>query len=204
MIICCVFGNSAVCVLSCHTMLAQLSYLYFIVESNEKMREGHMREAQLGIVHPTESSKLARNGYKGSYFVKHELSESTSMVHSPIQLDLIAKYSTKHTEHNNTENVDGLSSAANMAKSLHAKDVKWMDCEVRAGEVLYLPSYWWHEVSSSPGHTHFDPVLQKDVAINLAVNYWFDPLYKKDFPCSTCRKYINRDYRELLWSLLKV
>lgn len=25
-------------------------------------------------------------------------------------------------------------------------------CEVSEGEVLFLPSFWWHEVQSSPDH----------------------------------------------------
>ena len=36
------------------------------------------------------------------------------------------------------------------------------------------------------------PTLQ----MNLAVNYWFDPLFDKRFPCSTCRKFFNGLYRD--------
>nr|CAJ26373.1 putative phospholipase [Brachypodium sylvaticum] len=37
-------------------------------------------------------------------------------------------------------------------------------CTVRAGEVLYLPSMWFHHVSQSPGPN----------GLTIAVNYWYD------------------------------
>jgi len=37
-------------------------------------------------------------------------------------------------------------------------------CTVKAGEVLYLPSMWFHHVSQTPG----------DGGYTIAVNYWYD------------------------------
>ncbi|XP_006661366.2 bifunctional peptidase and (3S)-lysyl hydroxylase Jmjd7 [Oryza brachyantha] len=37
-------------------------------------------------------------------------------------------------------------------------------CTVRAGEMLYLPSMWFHHVSQSPGPN----------GLTIAVNYWYD------------------------------
>jgi hypothetical protein len=43
---------------------------------------------------------------------------------------------------------------------------------------------------------------QEEIKFNAAVNYWFTPLFQKEFPCATCRKYINLgEYNEILSSL---
>lgn len=62
-----------------------------------------------------------------------------------------------------------------------------LDCKVSAGEALFVPSYWWHEVRSEPS----------SVDLNVAINYWFPPLYTKEFPCTECVKAFNhRVYRD--------
>ncbi len=64
-----------------------------------------------------------------------------------------------------------------------------MECTVAAGEAIFVPSYWWHEVKSHPS----------DVGLNMAINYWFPPLYTKEFPCTECTKVFNhRVYREVV------
>ena len=64
-----------------------------------------------------------------------------------------------------------------------------MECTVAAGEALFVPSYWWHEVKSHPS----------DAGLNMAINYWFPPLYTKEFPCTECTKVFNhRVYREVV------
>ncbi|KAI0697771.1 Clavaminate synthase-like protein [Cytidiella melzeri] len=40
--------------------------------------------------------------------------------------------------------------------------------DLNAGEMLYLPASWWHEVTSSSG-------TNDDEAIHMAFNYWFYP-----------------------------
>ena len=42
---------------------------------------------------------------------------------------------------------------------------------VERGDVLFLPAWWWHEVHSSP-HQGW----------NVAVNFWFHPVWTKPFP----------------------
>ncbi|XP_033752806.1 jmjC domain-containing protein E-like [Pecten maximus] len=64
-----------------------------------------------------------------------------------------------------------------------------LNCTLREGDVLFMPSFWWHEVQSSPNRT---------AGHNLAVNFWYDPFLTKEFPCPECRLDINPRYRHLL------
>ena len=41
--------------------------------------------------------------------------------------------------------------------------------ELSAGEMLYLPASWWHEVTST------SPVDAKEGGVHMAFNYWFYP-----------------------------
>ena len=36
-------------------------------------------------------------------------------------------------------------------------------CNIKPGDVLYMPAFWWHEVQSKPDYTE---------KRNLAVNFW--------------------------------
>ncbi|XP_051188363.1 lysine-specific demethylase JMJ32 [Lolium perenne] len=47
---------------------------------------------------------------------------------------------------------------------LYFKGPRPIHCTVRAGEMLYLPSMWFHHVSQSPGPN----------GLTIAVNYWYD------------------------------
>ncbi|KAG8049829.1 hypothetical protein GUJ93_ZPchr0009g938 [Zizania palustris] len=47
---------------------------------------------------------------------------------------------------------------------LYFEGPKPIHCTVRAGEMLYLPSMWFHHVSQSPGPN----------GLTIAVNYWYD------------------------------
>lgn len=70
------------------------------------------------------------------------------------------------------------------------KRAKPMICRVEAGDVLFLPSFWWHEVQSYP---------DQDEMINIAVNFWYQPFFTKDFPCAECPLEFNHEaYRDLL------
>lgn len=74
-------------------------------------------------------------------------------------------------------------------------------CTIEEGDVLFLPSFWWHEVNSSPSRGR-----------NIAVNYWFKPVlvicrlccishlkfFEKEFPCPKCGFNINKAYNHLL------
>lgn len=57
-----------------------------------------------------------------------------------------------------------------------------------------MPAFWWHEVRSQP-----DPVQHR----NLAINYWYKPVWQKEFPCASCGlEWNHRDYPRLLDDLL--
>ncbi len=45
-------------------------------------------------------------------------------------------------------------------------------CEVRAGEIMYLPSFWWHQVTSMP-----DAEATALDRISIGVNHWYHPYY---------------------------
>lgn len=97
--------------------------------------------------------------------------------------------------------------------------VEFVDCTVREGEALYVPSFFWHEVASTPSEPRSsyrrssggDVDVDGDGSIgdgwdglrlNVAINYWFAPLFTKDFPCAECRKKFNHElYREVLEAL---
>ncbi len=52
---------------------------------------------------------------------------------------------------------------------------------VSAGHCLFLPSWWWHEVSSTPGAHGYV----------MSINVWYLGLYRKEFPCADCRPTVN-------------
>ena len=148
---------------------------------NQLFREGHLREAELEISESdAEILSLLRSqkGFDSLQFRKRKLTESTSMVHSPIQMSSFKK--------------------------------DWqVACTVHEGEALYVPSFFWHEVESEPGLSKRERGYDTDnlysnyldAKLTVAVNYWFEPLYKKEFPCSVCRKYRNIAYYDKISSL---
>jgi len=64
-----------------------------------------------------------------------------------------------------------------------------MECVLNEGDVLFLPSFWWHEVQSFPNEFEHR---------NLAVNFWYKPFLTKEFPCPECKLDVNPIYRKLL------
>lgn len=64
-----------------------------------------------------------------------------------------------------------------------------LNCTIDEGEVLFMPSYWWHEVQSFPNVT---------AKRNLAVNFWYEPFLTKEFPCAECKLDVNPKYKHLL------
>jgi peptidyl-lysine (3S)-dioxygenase / protease len=149
------------------------------------MNEGYMREAMLEAI-----PEIVGNATTGRYrFLKRRLLESTSLVHSPIDINLLSdsldkKMATKKQEQ--------------LQKYPTSQGILTMDCRVNKGEALWLPSYWWHEVTSIPGENkNLSP-------LNIALNIWFDPLFQKEFPCKLCRKKkINQVYATVLMELLR-
>ena len=67
-------------------------------------------------------------------------------------------------------------------------DAVGMTCVIREGDALFLPAFWWHEVQSRPD----------DHARNIAVNWWFAPVWDKEFPCQECRPALSRTYDEYI------
>ena len=43
------------------------------------------------------------------------------------------------------------------------KEALALNCTINEGDVLFMPSFWWHEVQSSPS---------KEEQRNVAVNFW--------------------------------
>mmetsp|Transcript_26049 Transcript_26049/g.56630 ORF Transcript_26049/g.56630 Transcript_26049/m.56630 type:complete len:536 (-) Transcript_26049:1237-2844(-) len=72
-------------------------------------------------------------------------------------------------------------------------DIPRINCTVHAGDFLYLPSFWWHHVVSEPGTQADD-----EHPLNLALNYWFSPLFTKEFPCQNCKLKLNPKYLDTL------
>jgi jumonji domain-containing protein 7 len=137
---------------------------------NERFYEGHMRESMLEMVSLNEESSdsVYSNPLLKLKFRKQMLLESTSMVHSPI--DILN---------------------ADVVKYPLAQNISYVDCIVHDGDAIYLPSFYWHEVISKPGKPMPFSSSSHDVRMNAALNYWFDPVFEKEFPCSSCRKKIN-------------
>jgi jumonji domain-containing protein 7 len=58
---------------------------------------------------------------------------------------------------------------------------------LQPGEVLYVPSYWWHQVEAAPATevpgTH---------DVTVGINKWFDPVFDKVAPCAACKLQPNR------------
>jgi hypothetical protein len=47
-----------------------------------------------------------------------------------------------------------------------------------------------------------EDVGEGEMRLNVAVNYWFAPLFEKEFPCAECRKKINvEEYGDVLQRL---
>ena len=61
---------------------------------------------------------------------------------------------------------------------------------VAPGDCLFLPAYYWHHVETAPGGS----------GRGLAVNYWYEPFYRKPFPCADCA---HRFHHELYHSSLE-
>ena len=164
-------------------------------DASAVLQEGHMREAQLGIKkHKGKIYSTDAIGAKGSgaqpkkiSIYRESLSQSTSLVHSPIS---ILQAQTSH-------------------------NVQPVTCTVTAGQALFVPSFWWHEVTSAPSKEAymFSGLSDPDAAtgagedalkLNLAVNYWFAPLYDKPFPCAECVKKFNYQYLDVSASVASV
>ncbi|XP_041481825.1 uncharacterized protein LOC121428994 [Lytechinus variegatus] len=64
-----------------------------------------------------------------------------------------------------------------------------LNCTLTEGDILFMPAFWWHEVQSYPNEIE---------GRNLAVNFWYEPFFSKEFPCPECKLDVNPYYRHLL------
>ncbi|ETV98632.1 hypothetical protein H310_08749 [Aphanomyces invadans] len=115
-------------------------------------------------------AQFERDDYDSTVIHRRKLMESTSMVNSPIDID-------------DPLDIDRYPLFASATA---------LRCKVREGDTLFVPSFWWHEVRSTPA-VH-EPR-------NVAVNYWYKPLYTKEFPCKTCPLRFNLAYEHVLQTL---
>lgn len=99
-------------------------------------------------------------------FYRRNLMESTSMVMSPVDIR-----------------------QPDFERFPRFKASAPLNCTIHEGDVLFMPSFWWHEVQSYP-----DRVTKR----NLAVNYWYEPFLTKEFPCAECPLDVNPLYFHLL------
>jgi len=229
-------------------------------QRNERMMEGHMREAQLEVqtndlqrpwksdVHwsalvaeesnwNSNSNSDTRNIHNtttstttaGIQFRKHELLEATSMVHSPLEftssraktrfpwsseiawMDCTVNGATPSTSSRSRSSEEEFDSRNNDSNDNNTRATAnpCNSTDYQLAEALFVPSYFWHEVLSAPGPSHSFPHTSthkiekstRNLQLNVALNYWFAPLYDKEFPCAKCRKKLNPQYRHILETL---
>jgi len=152
-------------------------FYLFHPHNNENLYEGHIREGEL--IYDIKTKK----------FIRSKLLDSTSMVMSPVNI-----LKPNYTEY---------------PKFSAARP---MTCEVDEGDMLYLPAFWWHEVQSKPPTapttitSKCERTREKEeecqpfsISLNIAINFWYNPLYQKEFPCNDCPLYYNyNDYQDIL------
>lgn len=61
------------------------------------------------------------------------------------------------------------------------------ECELEKGDMIFVPSWWWHEVDTT---TESEPTSTSElgpaVDWSAAVNFWFEPYFVKTYGCATC------------------
>ena len=144
--------------------------------------EGHMREAKLsyrsgggdGGAAVGGGAAAAGGGGSGAAasFARDNLMSSTSMVNSPVDI-----------------------ARPDLRRFPRFARARPMRCTVAAGDALYLPAFWWHEVQSTP---------DAGAARVLATNFWYAPIFTKEFPCAACALDVNPAYLPHLEELMQM
>lgn len=174
--------------------------------------EGHIREAYW------------RYSAADDTFAALEPMDSTSLVMSPIDLDLvpdsgihdqvgIGSGSGSDPDHG-FEGGTATSSGGNIIASARRERAArqqeefpaftrqtWearVTCTVGSGEALYVPAFHWHDVHSFPEESNKECASFR----NLAVNLWAKPLFEKEFPCKECPEILGKTYNRLIESHL--
>jgi hypothetical protein len=76
------------------------------------------------------------------------------------------------------------------------------ECTLEKGDMIFVPSWWWHEVATSTERELPDPDARAEAAgagadrgmgggvgvdWSVAVNFWFEPYWVKPYGCATCK-----------------
>ena len=61
------------------------------------------------------------------------------------------------------------------------------ECELERGDMIFVPSWWWHQVETA---TEPEPTTTTEPGFTAgwaaAVNFWFEPHFVKAYGCATC------------------
>ena len=61
--------------------------------------------------------------------------------------------------------------------------------------MLFVPSWWWHQVDTSAEPEQVEPDSGLELAgWSAAFNFWFEPLYVKGYACASCELQRNPAY----------
>ena len=173
------------------------SFLLIPPSYGVQMAEGHMREANVELVQEEEGGE-EREGVR---FRKRLLTESTSMVHTPLYFEHEYPGAGEYRDaadipRRRSVLYQGLHRSSRRDRSQGADKIPVItSCDVYPGDAIYVPAYYWHEVISYPYPTNHSSLSGLDV--NFAINYWHAPLAIKEFPCPTCNRSLNPIYRDL-------
>ena len=141
-----------------------------------EMAEGHMREANIEWIRDDNDDDGGNREYK---FVKRILTESTSMVHTPLYFE--HEYTSNSNSNSSTRYrhytdiskrksvlYQGLNKATRKNRREGKNKIPIINnCDVYPGDAIYIPSYYWHEVISYPLHSNTSSL--GDMDINFAI-----------------------------------
>ena len=137
--------------------------------AGEALHEGYMLEVQQELCHGSEGGEGEGEGLcKGTVGLRNA---SMSFFTSPVALDR-------------------LDAARFPRAAALLRSGGMTECTLRAGDMLYVPSWWWHQVdtepSSSPLTTTTATQQSDDSGWSAALNFWFEPYFVKPFGCAAC------------------